>query len=256
MIPTTQTKFRDDATGERGNCVSAVVASLLHLPIESVPMFVSPDWRRELNEFLRPYGLAFLALDQEDPARLRVVHGIEGLYHASFGTSPRNANVRHACVGVDGDVAFDPHPDRSGLDPAHKIDDYPGVFVVLEPWRHIASKPAPADETHVIGTAGTADSTYFRRELDYLRERLPNADGPWLARYLARLAAVAGASVDAGVLVVDKDAHAWLGSVIEIMDNLSMHNKPVGKRTWEASNAFDALLDSVSDNNATAPEVK
>jgi hypothetical protein len=46
-------------------------------------------------------------------------------------------------------------------------------------------------------------------------------------------------------ILVDADAYEWLGKVIEKMDNLSMNNKPVGKLTWEASNAFDALTENL-----------
>ena len=52
----------------------------------------------------------------------------------------------------------------------------------------------PPVESHSIGTA---DSVYFRRELESLVQRLPSADGPWLARYLLKLARVAdSATVD------------------------------------------------------------
>ena len=52
----------------------------------------------------------------------------------------------------------------------------------------------PPAESHSIGTA---DSVYFRRELESLAQRLPSADGPWLARYLLKLARVAdSATVD------------------------------------------------------------
>ena len=52
----------------------------------------------------------------------------------------------------------------------------------------------PPVESHSIGTA---DSVYFRRELESLAQRLPSADGPWLARYLLKLARVAdSATVD------------------------------------------------------------
>lgn len=46
-------------------------------------------------------------------------------------------------------------------------------------------------------------------------------------------------------ILVDLDAYIWLGRVIEDMDNRSMNNKPVGKLTWEASNAYDALTENL-----------
>ena len=40
MIPTTQTILHDPDNGKIGNCLSAVLASLLHLPIELVPLCI------------------------------------------------------------------------------------------------------------------------------------------------------------------------------------------------------------------------
>jgi hypothetical protein len=42
-------------------------------------------------------------------------------------------------------------------------------------------------------------------------------------------------------MLVDAEVYRWLGAVIRQMDDLSMNNKSVGKLTWEASNAYDAL---------------
>lgn len=46
-------------------------------------------------------------------------------------------------------------------------------------------------------------------------------------------------------ILVDMDSYKWLGRVIEDMDDRSMHNKSVGKLTWEASNAYDALTENL-----------
>lgn len=56
MKPTKQTVLHDPANGKHGNCLSAVLASLLHLPIEDVPVFSEPHpkWQQDLNEWLRP----------------------------------------------------------------------------------------------------------------------------------------------------------------------------------------------------------
>lgn len=67
----------------------------------------------------------------------------------------------------------------------NKVADF--LRARLSPSPQPATGAAP-EESHPIGTA---DSGYFRRELRALLERLGNADGPWLARYLSRLAAVA-----------------------------------------------------------------
>lgn len=134
MIPTTQTVLHDPANGKIGNCLSAVLASLLHLPIELVPVF-SDDvtWAKELNAWLRPYGLAYIHFGQGFRQSLSDF-GIEGLHHEVAGPSPRLADTLHACVGLDCELVFDPHPSRDGL----KSLDTHGVFIALEPWRMLA----------------------------------------------------------------------------------------------------------------------
>lgn len=134
MIPTTQTALHDPANGVIGNCLSAVLASLLHLPIELVPLFADETtWAKDMNAWLRPYGLAYI---QFEPgfAQTLVDYGIKGLHHEVAGPSPRHADTLHACVGLDCEQVFDPHPSRAGL----KSLDTHGVFIALEPWRMLA----------------------------------------------------------------------------------------------------------------------
>lgn len=129
MKPTKQTILHDPENGKHGNCLSAVLASLLHLPIEVVPVFSNPDtWLRDLNLWLRPKGLAFLQISFPDGWLAQC--GVEGCYHEVSGGSPRSNDVCHACVGVDGTVVFDPHPDNTKLvgTLVH------GMFVALRPW--------------------------------------------------------------------------------------------------------------------------
>jgi hypothetical protein len=128
MIPTKQTALHDPVNGQHGNCLSAVLASLLHLPIAEVPLFATPGtWVKDLNAWLRPRGLAYcMVADFEYDA-----YGIEGLWHEVSGNTHRGNDVSHACVAKDGNVVFDPHPDDAGL---VKINCH-GVFLALEPWR-------------------------------------------------------------------------------------------------------------------------
>jgi hypothetical protein len=134
MIPTTQTALHDPDNGVIGNCLSAVLASLLHLPIELVPLFANNEtWAKDLNVWLRPYGLAYIQFNPEFKQSL-ADYGIQGLHHEVAGPSPRFADVLHACVGLDCEMAFDPHPSRDGL---LALETY-GVFVALEPWRMLA----------------------------------------------------------------------------------------------------------------------
>lgn len=130
MIPTKQTILHDPENGRHGNCLSAVLASLLHLPIEDVPLFIKPNtWVAELNEWLYPFGLAYCMVENFDC--YIDAYGIKGLWHEISGNTNRSIDVSHACVAKDGEIVFDPHPDDTKLT---EITCY-GFFISLEPWR-------------------------------------------------------------------------------------------------------------------------
>ena len=133
MIPTKQTVIHDPANGLHGNCLSAVLASLLHIPIDGIPLFANPStWVKDLNEWLQPFGLAYCMV--ADFERHIDVYGIHGLWHEISGNTRRSKDVYHAVVAKDGEVVFDPHPDNTGLT---KISCH-GFFIALEPWRVVA----------------------------------------------------------------------------------------------------------------------
>ena len=132
MIPTKQTVLHDPENGKIGNCLSAVLASLLHLPIEEVPVFAdAATWRKDLNTWLKQYGLAYVMLAKDG---FLADYGIEGVWHEISGDSPRRHDVMHACVAKDGEVVFDPHPDDSGL----VVATLQAFFISLEPWKTAA----------------------------------------------------------------------------------------------------------------------
>lgn len=133
MIPITQTVLHDPASGLHGNCLSAVLASLLHLPIESIPVFSDPDrWLKDLNAWLRQHGLAYLWFQDKEFSRILEEFGIEGLHHEISGKTTRFSDYSHACVAEDGRLVFDPHPSRDGLNAG--VEGC-GVFIALEPWK-------------------------------------------------------------------------------------------------------------------------
>ena len=129
MINTKQTVLHNPEAGVHGNCFSAVLASLLHLRIEMVPIFTGPSWRHDVNRWLRKHGLAYIQLRDFETACEDF--GISGCHHEIGGTTTRRNDCLHAVVGVDGVPVFDPHPDDTGL---AEIQDC-GVFIALEPWR-------------------------------------------------------------------------------------------------------------------------
>jgi len=102
-----------------GECVRATYASILDLPIESVPRFDpaslnGEDQRTREREWLASIGYdlveistAPVALDQS------ILDCIPPVKHLISGISPRGFG--HRCVGFAGKVLFDPHPSRAGL---------------------------------------------------------------------------------------------------------------------------------------------
>lgn len=126
-----QTILHDPENDKHGNCFSAVLASLLHVPIDDVPVFSAPypKWQQEVNAWLRQFGLAYIQIGGFDEWCAEI--GISGCHHEIAGPTLRSNDVLHACVAVDGVSVFDPHPDDTGLTEAQAH----GVFIALEPWR-------------------------------------------------------------------------------------------------------------------------
>jgi hypothetical protein len=124
VTPQTQEFIHAPDIGQHGDCQRAVIASLLDLPISSVPHFLQVAdgdptiYWETLQTFVRTHGFAYLTM----PARAgQAFFGDEGdVFHEISGPSPRGNGVRHAVVGCNGEIVFDPHPSRAGLagDPA------------------------------------------------------------------------------------------------------------------------------------------
>jgi hypothetical protein len=120
MIPVDQEFLHStEPDGERGDCFRACVASLLDVPREYVPHFMSraleDRWFEELQSFLRPRELVYVRMGSEFLAW--IPKGSHPLVIAS-GPSPRGP-YRHAVVGElswEGyRTVHDPHPSRAGL---------------------------------------------------------------------------------------------------------------------------------------------
>jgi hypothetical protein len=105
MKPVDQTTFGVGL----GNCLSACVASLLHLPIEEVPHFGADDlWFQRLCDWLAPRGFYAMCIHY-DPD-----HVPSGFYILG-GKSPRGEFL-HAVVANGRTIVHDPHPSRDELD--------------------------------------------------------------------------------------------------------------------------------------------
>lgn len=109
-----------------GNCFPACLASVLELPLADVPLFCDDDWLEQYNEWLRPRNLVLLlvpyAPDWHPPG------------YAILGAESPRGPWLHAAVCYDGELVWDPHPQRSmGL---RAWLDW-AVFVVLDPQRKV-----------------------------------------------------------------------------------------------------------------------
>lgn len=110
MIPVKQTTRggADSPPEERGDCFSAVLASLLELDLSEVPRFceLDTDWGPEIAKWLKGFGLAFVELVYSD-----ITHEIRAElgFHVVSGISPRG--LRHCVIAYGQDLVFDPHPD-------------------------------------------------------------------------------------------------------------------------------------------------
>jgi len=107
MTPVFQTR-----TGLEGNCMAAALASLLECELDQVDFVMSPDapdseWWLAMEAKLRELGYAYLEFPAgrwSPPA---------GLHYVAGGLSARG--LPHAVIYLDGELAHDPHPDRTGL---------------------------------------------------------------------------------------------------------------------------------------------
>lgn len=107
-----------NARGVYGNCLQAAVASALGLDLDAVPNFAAfAWWEPAARLWLRGRGLDWRIADGVPVGRSIVI----GLTSRPTG--------RHAVVGDDGKVVWDPHPSRTGLTEvkyAYAFEEWPG----------------------------------------------------------------------------------------------------------------------------------
>lgn len=118
---------------KNGDCASAVIASLMELPLSEVPFFAESKhgWWFWLNEWLERRGWVIEHVKRADLPMAPVW---------ASGKSPRG--FEHAVVwegGPNGRVVHDPHPSRAG------ISD-PGDFHVLRPATKVCAGCGREDE--------------------------------------------------------------------------------------------------------------
>lgn len=123
MIPVDQT-----ITGDKGNCFAACIASILELPIGSVPNFAE-DMDSEqgmcgaAKTWLESRGVAYFPMCFPNPTAIEQTHFGFSDYCIIGGYGPRKNDRgdfrEHAVVGKTlpwgVEIVHDPHPDRDGL---------------------------------------------------------------------------------------------------------------------------------------------
>ena len=113
MIPVKQTMLGSI----KGNCFQASVASVLEVPLESVPHFClkysAGKWFFEFKKWLeKNHGMTanmFLVSDNEEWLSAQRGYSLAG------GKSPRG-DFMHSVVYLDGKIIHDPHPSNDGID--------------------------------------------------------------------------------------------------------------------------------------------
>lgn len=123
MKPVDQVVFE-----ERGDCMSACIASILELPLDDVPHFVKhDDWIERRDNWLRQRGLCaihgtFHVGTEWRPAAL----------HILYGKSPRWDGL-HCVVARGHEILHDPHPSRAGIETQEGFD----LLVPLDPVEYV-----------------------------------------------------------------------------------------------------------------------
>lgn len=114
MIPVDQTDFGF----ERGNCFSACVASILEMPLDDVPFFMTgDDWWHKFTVWCTQHGVEpIYVLGYPPPVYLNRPELFR--HYILSGHSPRlpgDPTKLHSTVAFDTEIVHDPHPDRTGL---------------------------------------------------------------------------------------------------------------------------------------------
>lgn len=133
MKPIKQTKLHDPPN-QHGNCLRACYASVLEIPIDSIPEFEEMDekswWPAELK-WANTLGLQLICFDGE--------YHFEGYYFLA-GKSPRG-DFNHIVVYENGQMVHDPHPDGTGIESV----DNTYIFLPHDPARVLKAVETPEE---------------------------------------------------------------------------------------------------------------
>jgi len=142
-----------DRDGNAGDCLRAAVASILDIvDPTSVPNFADAGgdyrWWRMLREWARSLGLDVVSVAPEFPVRYE---GNHIAYAIGSGPSPRGPWPHSVVVDIEtGEIVWDPHPSRAGLNgPISSID------CIVSPYA-----PEPDEQIMQWREAGSRSSTH------------------------------------------------------------------------------------------------
>lgn len=107
----TQTLVVGQVEGKQGNCTQAAIATFMGMTLDEVPDFNNTtedaaEFWAAIEQWFWNMGYSF--------DHYSGLHTWDGLYLAG-GLSPRG--VQHMVVYKDGELFWDPHPSRAGIDP-------------------------------------------------------------------------------------------------------------------------------------------
>ncbi len=119
MKPALQTAFRDPDGRDRGNCLSAALASVLEIDTADVPHFVQEEedggryWFDAMQAWLAGRNLWMVDL----PRHIVMYQLPPTAIIFATGISPRcpAGKTNHMVVYQAGKIVHDPHPDGTGL---------------------------------------------------------------------------------------------------------------------------------------------
>lgn len=121
MTPVFQTILHDPENGQYGNCMQAIYASYLDLPLEDVPHFLkdnpcSDELWPMVDDWLKSKGYARFVIiysSKLDDLQGAMQYQNKGIYYILAGISPRG--VCHTVIGMGNKIVHDPHPEGGGL---------------------------------------------------------------------------------------------------------------------------------------------
>jgi hypothetical protein len=141
MIQIEQTRLKAE---EGGNCYAACLASIFEVPLEAVPQPTPAtyanncggwlEYQAEIDAWLRGRNLFEVGFPAGDNGWFPKGYAI-----AQF-ESPRIPGLGHAVVTLDGEIVWDPHPERAQ---EHGRITHWYVYAVLDPTAPTSPPPSP-----------------------------------------------------------------------------------------------------------------